>query len=84
MQHTIEPIRHDENQSNGGRSDSQASLRSVNSIRSQRYVKLRVKNIKPSTEKEEEIAVLQQQNERKDEQILRMMQEIEMLRSQIN
>lgn len=52
----------DQNESMGERSHSNVSIRSVNSIRSQRYVKLKVKQVKTNTDKESTIASLQELN----------------------
>ena len=68
----------------GQRSDSTTSLRSINSIRSQRYVKLKVKQVKTNSEKDTMISSLQDQNQQKDDQIEQMRMEMERLRAQIN
>jgi transposase len=68
----------------GERSHSNTSLRSVNSIRSQRYVKLKVKQVKTNSDKDSTIASLQEQNSLKDEQMHQMQQEIERLQEMLN
>ena len=89
LQATIDAQRAGQNQdaeaaSIGERSHSNVSLRSVNSIRSQRFVKLKVKQVKTNSDKDSTIASLQEANTQKDEQIQAMHQELERLRAMIN